>query len=58
MKTSLDYWIEIDRQKERALKRIEEEKEQEQERKLKKPKGGNNGRNERRGPKSRSDKQS
>lgn len=45
MKTSLDYWIEIDRQKERALKRIEEEKEQE--RKLKKPKGGNNGRNRR-----------
>jgi hypothetical protein len=39
MKTSLDYWIEIDRQKERALKRIEKEKERE--RKLKKPKGGN-----------------
>ncbi len=26
MKTSLDYWIEIDRQKERALKMIEKEK--------------------------------
>lgn len=51
MKSDLDYWIEVDRQKERALKRLELE---EREKQLKKE--VKHGRNSRRRTKSEKDK--
>ena len=44
MKSELDYWIEVDRQKERALKRLKQE-----ERKKQLKKEVKHGRNKRRG---------
>ena len=50
MKSDLDYWIEVDRQKERALKRLELE---EREKQLKKE--VKHGRNKRRGREGKKD---